>query len=134
MTPDSKSSISSILFKFVRNYFVEASKTGDFIHPIYLQHDGHSRLIVGIELGQHENLLLFDPGTRKYQIEQFRKNKSKFIYLFRRGPASFNKKKEYQLLLMTKHVIKSNEEYESAKLLTSKILISKSMNIIEINL
>ena len=91
-----KNNISSILFKFVRNYFEEAEKTSGFIHPIYLQHDGHSRLIVGIEIGQHESLLLFDPGTRKYQVDQFKKNKSKFISIFRRGMASFKKKEVFQ--------------------------------------
>ena len=79
-------------------------------------------MIIGIEIGQNgqsQNLLLFDPGTKKYQVEQFKKNKSKFYYIFRRGLASFNKNKEYQLLLM-KGLINSNEEFERAKLLTSK--------------
>lgn len=117
-----KNNISSILFKFVRNYFEEAEKTSGFVHPIYLQHDGHSRLIVGIEIGQHESLLLFDPGTRKYQVDQFKKNKSKFISIFRRGMASF-KKKEYQLLLV-KGTYKSNDDYERAKMLVSKRVTS----------
>lgn len=34
-----------------------------FIPPLYLQHDGHSRTIVGVEKrGNQINLLLFDPS------------------------------------------------------------------------
>lgn len=70
---------------------------------------GHSRTIVGIELGKTtSNLLIFDPGTKKAQIEKS-KHKS-VISLFRRCTATF-KKKEYQLLLI-RGVINSNEEYE----------------------
>ena len=121
-TSSSKTSSGSMLFKFIRNYFEEAEKSNKFIHPIYLQHDGHSRLIVGIEIGQHDNLLLFDPGTRKFQVEQFKKNKSKFMNIFRRGINAF-KKKEYQLLLI-KGLIKSNDDYEKDKVLTSKKVAS----------
>lgn len=118
-TSNSKGASSFLLFKFVRSYFEEAEKTGKFIHPLYLQHDGHSRLIVGIELGQqHDNLLLFDPGTRKFQIDQFKKNPFKFMSFFRRSMNAFNKK-EYQLLVI-KDLIKSNDEYETAKVLTSR--------------
>ena len=69
------------------------------VHPIYLQHDGHSRTIVGYETGKTiDHLLIFDPGTRANQVDEFIANPLKSMRIFRRGLASF-KKSEYQLLI-----------------------------------
>lgn len=106
--------IGSVLFKFVREYFEKSSANNQFVHPIYLQHDGHSRTIVGIEMGKWENLLIFDPGANIKRIESFKKNPIKSMNIFRRGINAF-KKKEYQLLII-KGVL-SQQEYEVFKIL-----------------
>lgn len=58
------------MLNWVRDYF--KNSTG-FTPPLYLQHQGHSRTIIGVEElrnGEH-NLLLFDPGTAKPRMQQF---------------------------------------------------------------
>ncbi len=106
-------SVSSVLFKYVREYFEKETISGRYVHPIYLQHQGHSRTIAGIEVAKNgaESLIIFDPGTRRSRIEQNADNNFKLLNLFKRGPASFNKKSEYQLLVV-RGLIESNEEYQ----------------------
>jgi len=96
--------------KYFENQINSNSRT---IHPIYLQHDGHSRTIVGIEEGVDHglSLIIFDPSTRRNQIEKFRQAKYKNLSLFKRGVGVFNKKKEYQLLII-QGSFKNNQEYE----------------------
>ena len=78
-----------------------------------MQHDGHSRTIVGIEEGINHglNLIIFDPSTSRNQIEKFSQTKYKNLNLFKRGVATFNKKKEYQLLIL-KGTFRNSQEYE----------------------
>ncbi len=86
-----------VLFEFVKKYFEnQINSNSRTIHPIYLQHDGHSRTIVGIEEGVDHglSLIIFDPSTRRNQIEKFRQAKYKNLSLFKRGVGVFNKKKE----------------------------------------
>jgi lipid A disaccharide synthetase len=121
----SSGSISSLLFKFVREYFESETISGRFVHPIYLQHQGHSRTIAGIEMNTNdkENLIIFDPGTRHTQIEHILssinsnpqhnyRDHEKLLKLCRRSPPHFNKKKEYQLLLI-RGAMESHEEYQA---------------------
>lgn len=89
----SEKNIGAVLFEYVRNYFEEESRSGRHVHPIYLQHEGHSRTIIGVETGKNENLLIFDPATRKTQIENNITNKTKLIGIFRRNSLVFNKKR-----------------------------------------
>jgi hypothetical protein len=129
--------IGSALFDFAKDYFEQEAKAGRHVHPIYLQHEGfyplqqqwptftnisinnlykylikgHSRTIVGVESGKVDSLLIFDPSTRKNTIEQNRQNKVRLLNLFRKNVNIFNKKKEYQLLVV-KGAISSNEEYQ----------------------
>jgi hypothetical protein len=112
-------SASQILFKFVKEYFEkEQQQNGDFVHPIYLQHQGHSRTIVGYETSQktsgvsqqNDCLLIFDPSTKKSQIDANMKLSIKFMSLFRRSQLTF-KKNEYQLLVI-RGLIESEHEYQ----------------------
>jgi len=107
---------SDLLVNFVKNYFEEPKP---HVYPIYLQHQGHSRSIVGIEINKNGNasLLIFDPSTRKSQIEHSKNNPVKFMQLFRRNANSF-KHPQYQLLII-KDVIKDSAEFESSKVLKS---------------
>lgn len=108
---------NKLLFKFVRNYFEEHAQNEEpnhRVHPIYLQHDGHSRTIVGFEAGKVDSLLLFDPGTRQNQIDAFKSNTFKGMTVFRRGLNAF-KKPQYQLLII--RGVLGDNEYEQAKFL-----------------
>lgn len=72
---------------------------------------GHSRTIVGIEEGtKSRSLLIFDPSTRKATIEQNRTNPNKLLNLFRKNLSMFDKKQEYQLLVIRGPIV-SNDEY-----------------------
>ena len=112
-----------LLFKVVRNYFEEELEKGAYVHPIYLQHDGHSRTIIGIEGGKNESLLIFDPSSRKVKLEQFRSSNSKSMQLFRNSMQSFNKNNEYQLVII-RDVLTSEKEYQVSNPFLFSILSS----------
>ncbi len=105
--------IGPVLFKFVREYFEEeTNKCREHVHPIYLQHNGHSRTIVGIEYGSKcQNLLLFDPSTRKSKCDEFKASNSRPMQIFRRSISGFNKNEAYQLAII-QGVISDDEQYE----------------------
>lgn len=90
------------LFNYVFKYFeLEYSNSKKFVYPIFLQHDGHSRTIVGIENGKNKNLLIFDPGCNRKKIDDHVKyNPDRLLTLLRRGLSSFNRNNEYQLLFI----------------------------------
>jgi hypothetical protein len=77
-----------------------------------LQHDGHSRTIVGIEIHssaskQQQQLLLFDPSCKKNQFERKIKD-NKIMSLVRNSLTSFKSKNKFQLLLI-KGLLDDNE-------------------------
>ncbi|KAI9504759.1 hypothetical protein GGI25_002887 [Coemansia spiralis] len=97
------------LFNWVVEYFTDASdensdptlirdvpgnKTTRFVakHPLYLQHHGHSRTIVGVELAANAtNLLVFDPDISIRAHSNSALRLSHFRYRLRdtRGKAQF---------------------------------------------
>ncbi|MBN3305743.1 ZUFSP hydrolase, partial [Amia calva] len=69
------------LFEWIKNYFSLATSRGVKLPPrvvqtskppIYLQHQGHSRTIVGIEEKKNRNLclLIFDPGCPPHDMQK----------------------------------------------------------------
>lgn len=64
-------------------------------------HLGHSRTIIGYEQFRNGNirLLMFDPGTPKPQIDEFRADPNDKAHIFRRSLQSFQKP-VYQILLV----------------------------------
>lgn len=64
-----------------------------------------------MEFGKNESLLIFDPSSRKVKLDQFRSSSSKSMQLFRNSMASFNKNKEYQLVII-RNVLTDDLEYE----------------------
>ncbi|KAG8234327.1 hypothetical protein J437_LFUL013067 [Ladona fulva] len=58
------------MFNWVLQYF---QKNDDFKPPLYLQHQGHSRTIVGVEQLKDGSiyLLVFDPSHSPHQMSQF---------------------------------------------------------------
>jgi hypothetical protein len=57
------------LFDFIKRYFSAATVLGGSyqtkLPPLYFQHQGHSRTIIGYEIGATKDwILLFDPSIR----------------------------------------------------------------------
>ncbi|CAL1544796.1 unnamed protein product [Lymnaea stagnalis] len=88
--------------------------------PLYLQHQGHSRTIVGVENDKGTvKLLLFDPGTPKDQIAAQMKGQMswKDMRLFRRAQANF-KARQYQIVTIVGTL--TDQEYQESKILKSE--------------
>jgi len=86
--------------------------------PLYFQHDGHSRTIVGIERkvkkqqggGFEYTLLVLDPATPSRALYSALQSNQKWQVLVRRGMHTL-KKEEYQLLYIEK-LPQTVEEYQ----------------------
>ncbi|KAH3738294.1 zinc finger-containing ubiquitin peptidase 1-like [Dreissena polymorpha] len=105
------------MFEWVKNYFQKASA---FKPPLYLQHQGHSRTIIGIEelKDKHLRLLLFDPSVRKKQMTVFHSIVNANIMKTLRKPLEYMKSKQYQIVAVTG--ILSEQDYQEAKILRSE--------------
>ncbi|XP_049876021.1 zinc finger-containing ubiquitin peptidase 1-like [Pectinophora gossypiella] len=109
------------LFEWVLRYFTE-DPTG-FKPPLYLQHQGHSRTIIGYE--KHKDgkatLLVLDPSHSPAQVRQVVVGGpaagAAALRLLRRGGAAL-RARQYQLLAVA-GVMAGDHEYESSKVLQS---------------
>jgi hypothetical protein len=114
-----KSNAYKYLFEWIRDYFQQ--RDGNTIHPLYLQHEGHSRTVIGYEQFHkgYIRLMIFDPGTPKADIEKFYNNPEGKAHLFRRSLQSFQKP-VYQVLvvrgLLTPDEREVNETFHSNSL------------------
>lgn len=114
--PAGKDGTHPRLFEWVRDYFHD---TIDFKPPLYLQHQGHSRTIIGIEELKDGNLrlLLFDPSCSKKQMQQFMGDiDANLMRSIRRSLYSM-KAKQYQIVAALG--VLTDQEYEESKLLKS---------------
>ncbi|GAB6032478.1 hypothetical protein CHUAL_011109 [Chamberlinius hualienensis] len=107
------------LFQWVLEYF---QKQEDFIAPLYLQHQGHSRTIVGVEQlkdGGHR-LLIFDPSHSRTQMESFNNtlNAANNGMRLVRRPVTAMKAKQYQLVVVV-GAMENDQEYQQSKLIRS---------------
>lgn len=123
---NSNKNLAHVLYDYAYRYFETECSQNKFVYPIFIQHDGHSRTIVGIENGKNKNLIIFDPGSNKKKIEEHVKyNPDRLLTLLRRGIESFNRNSEYQLLLI-KGKFNSDLELEVIILnLIIKLLLKK---------
>ncbi|AES98449.1 zinc finger with UFM1-specific peptidase domain protein [Medicago truncatula] len=120
-----------VLMDFVWNYFsnknsiqfgyrrvVFSEKT-----PLYFQHDGHSRTIVGIQVRHqrngilHYNLLVLDPGHRTAAIESSLRERKGWQRFIKRGVHTL-RKQQYQLCYVDPGIA-SEEEMEKLKTVDS---------------
>ncbi|KAK7301036.1 hypothetical protein RJT34_11891 [Clitoria ternatea] len=124
-----------VLMDFVWNYFSNKS-TIQFGHhqcvlvsektPLYFQHDGHSRTIVGIQVKQQRtgisqyNLLVLDPAHRTAALEKSLREKVGWQKLIKRGVHTL-KKQQYQLCYVDPEIA-SEEEMEKLKTIDSVFL------------
>ncbi|XP_049853497.1 zinc finger-containing ubiquitin peptidase 1-like isoform X1 [Schistocerca gregaria] len=106
------------LFGWVLEYF---QKNEEFKPPLYLQHQGHSRTIVGVEQLKDGgiNLLVFDPSHTPHQMAQFQNTSTAVsgMRLIRKSLASM-KARQYQLVAVC-GIMDTEHEYQQSKILRS---------------
>ena len=68
---NSSNQLGDRLIGWIKTYFDYCKRNGGLIFPLYFQHDGHSRTIVGYEETQAKtNILIFDPVSAGKTIKQ----------------------------------------------------------------
>ncbi|XP_014260932.1 zinc finger with UFM1-specific peptidase domain protein-like [Cimex lectularius] len=106
------------LFRWVIDYF---SAFDDFKPPLYLQHQGHSRTIIGVEQLRDgtENLLILDPSHSPMQMGGIRSTVTapNVMRLIRKSLSAM-KAKHYQIVAVA-GIMDSESEYQSSKILRS---------------
>ncbi|XP_069700101.1 zinc finger-containing ubiquitin peptidase 1-like isoform X1 [Periplaneta americana] len=103
------------LFNWVLEYF---QKNDDFKPPLYLQHQGHSRTIVGVEQLKDGGLclLVFDPSHSPHQMAQFRNTSTGVaaMRLIRKSLAAM-KARQYQVVAVC-GIMDTEYEYQTQKI------------------
>lgn len=102
------------LFNWVLEYFEQRR-----VHtpPLYLQHQGHSRTIVGIEQRSTGlTLLVLDPSHGPRQVAALGSSQDS-LRLIRRGPFAM-RAPQYQVVAV-RGLIKTEEQYQASKVLRS---------------
>lgn len=107
------------LFQWVKAYF---EKPASFKPPLYLQHLGHSRTIIGIEEMKDKSikLLIFDPSHSKKQMHMFHSIINANVMRFLRKPLESLKSKQYQIVVVTE--VMGESEYKEHRVLRSERL------------
>jgi len=127
--PSAKDGTHPKLFQWVVDYFRERARAKAFTPPLYLQHQGHSRTIVGIEVltsGGSNNLrlLIFDPSHSRSQMTSLLKcspsssEAAQVMRMLRKGPQAM-KCKQYQIVAVT-GVFANQQESALHKVIQSK--------------
>ena len=103
------------MFKWIWDYF---SSGADFIGPLYLQHQGHSRTVIGVEKTTVNTLrlLILDPSFARKRIEAIRTVDSDSSIAFLRRPIGHMKKPQFQIVAVD-GLMTDDTEYERSKLL-----------------
>lgn len=106
------------IFKWVLKYFENFSED-EFVPPLFLQHQGHSRVIVGVEEQRHGvlNLLILDPSVSASKIARIGDMSSGILNEIRVCKSNL-RASQYQIVAVA-GVIDTDEEYENCKVLTS---------------
>lgn len=106
------------LFHWVLKYF-ESSIGGEFIPPLYLQHQGHSRTIMGIEVHRDGSLILLvlDPSHSPLQMAQLgdTNSASTALRLLRKNESAM-KARQYQIVAVI-GMIEGDQQYQQSKIL-----------------
>ncbi|RMC13090.1 hypothetical protein DUI87_10621 [Hirundo rustica rustica] len=120
------------LFEWILHYYSTDNEGGAKVvctsrPPIYLQHQGHSRTVVGIEEKKNKSLclLLFDPGCSSQQMQKLLKQNSDGtgLKLLRKFVGSL-KEKQYQIVAVDG--VLSLEE-KAARCRASQVLTSEKI-------
>ena len=135
--PDGHAPLASFVWDYFSTDGVTGAPTplrlGDQIRssanrpPLFLQHDGHSRTIVGVERrrrtdgqGEDTSLLMFDPGVPSAALREAlgaagKKGVQEWPKLLKRGLATFRKQEYSVLVLHPGEVAKGSLEWEAMK-------------------
>ncbi|XP_064628729.1 zinc finger-containing ubiquitin peptidase 1-like isoform X2 [Lineus longissimus] len=105
------------MFEWVHDYF---KKKDDFKAPLYLQHHGHSRTIIGCEdlKDGSVRLLIYDPIYTRKQMQLFKGTINTNLMRTIRRTVNSMKAKQYQIVAVTG--VLSDHEYEESKILKSE--------------
>ncbi|XP_071439130.1 zinc finger-containing ubiquitin peptidase 1-like [Hetaerina americana] len=106
------------MFSWVFQYF---QKNDEFKPPLYLQHQGHSRTIVGVEQLKDSSisLLVFDPSHSPHQMSHFRNTATAIsgMRLIRKSLSAM-KARQYQVVAVC-GIMDTEQEYQQSKVLRS---------------
>lgn len=106
------------LFNWVLKHF-ETSASGEFTPPLYLQHQGHSRTIMGVEVHRDGTIvfLVLDPSHSPMQMRQLLDTCSGMsaMRLLRKSEAAM-KARQYQVVAVI-GIVDSDQQYQQSKLL-----------------
>lgn len=87
------------------------------IAPLFFQHSGHSRTIIGYEKNDKKtNLLLYDPGYNGNILKNNLKQGKNWQSQFKRSTEILSKKSQYQIVFVSKGLM-DEKEYEDSKLI-----------------
>lgn len=104
------------MFNWVLQYF---QRCDDFKPPLYLQHQGHSRTIIGVEQLRDGSItmLVLDPSHSPAQMAQFNNTSSALgaMRLVRKSIAAM-KARQYQVVAVT-GIMETDLEYHESKVL-----------------
>ncbi|KAI5713056.1 hypothetical protein M8J75_013421 [Diaphorina citri] len=116
--PSSSDGCHPELFNWVLEYF---SNGDDFKPPLYLQHQGHSRTIMGVEQLRDGSLhlLILDPSHSVHQMSQWRDTrKAQACLRLLRKSALQMKAPQYQVVAVT-GIMDTEAEYQRSKIIKS---------------
>ncbi|BFZ09919.1 hypothetical protein BsWGS_12958 [Bradybaena similaris] len=116
--PSAPDGTHPLLMEWVSNYFCRPQQ--GFLPPLYLQHQGHSRTIIGVDKDRGATkILLFDPGTPSSEMASVARDKLVFKHMriFRRTQNGF-RSRQYQIVSIIG--LLTDAEYEESKTLKSE--------------
>lgn len=127
--PSARDGAHPRLFQWVLNYFRERALNKKFAPPLYLQHQGHSRTIVGVEVVTSGNetlprLLIFDPSHSRSHMTALMaggKNDNATATTLRmlRKTSATIRCKQYQIVAVT-GIFANERELSNHKVIHSK--------------
>ncbi|XP_059086818.1 zinc finger-containing ubiquitin peptidase 1-like [Tigriopus californicus] len=118
--PSAQDGSHPMLYNWVVDYF--RRRSGKFTPPLYFQHQGHSRTIVGVEILKNNalRLLVLDPSNTR-MADLFRRKDNNAIQVLksiRKHPAAI-KSKQYQIVAVT-GILASEDEVQARKVIASQ--------------
>mmetsp|Transcript_4892 Transcript_4892/g.7454 ORF Transcript_4892/g.7454 Transcript_4892/m.7454 type:complete len:444 (+) Transcript_4892:44-1375(+) len=98
----------------------EQNAADPFIPPLYFQHHGHSRTLVGYEkrVGK-SSLFIFDPNAHGTSLKSKLEEDKGWQVMVKRGGHTL-RNSEYQIVYVSPGIVTDNAEYERSKILTSE--------------
>ncbi|XP_065223512.1 zinc finger-containing ubiquitin peptidase 1-like isoform X2 [Planococcus citri] len=102
------------MFEWILKYF---QKVEEFKAPLYLQHDGHSQTVIGVEVLKDGEifLLIVDPSTPRRQMEKLLSNNANQLGFLRKS--LFDMKSDQYQIATVVGVTTSDDEYQASKIL-----------------